>query len=147
MAERPGTTRAPARMLAFLQLIQFIRILFMPLHRLGSIRRDLEDCSSTDAGATWSNINAGLETLINAGAPITALAVDPANPEVVYAGTSGNGIFRSRDGGANWTPFNEGLTNLDVRVLVIRPGRRGGLYASTSGGLFAVSNGIAAFRR
>jgi photosystem II stability/assembly factor-like uncharacterized protein len=100
---------------------------------------------STDAGAHWSSIGDGLEALIHTGAPITALAMDPVNPDVVYAGTSGNGVFRSPDGGADWTPFNDGLTNLDVQVLVIPPERPDMLYASTSGGIFTISTGMTTF--
>jgi photosystem II stability/assembly factor-like uncharacterized protein len=94
---------------------------------------------SADAGASWLAVTSGLETLMNTGAPITALALDPANPDAIYAGTSGNGIFRSTDGGAHWSPFNRGLTNFDVRVLAIASGRPDLLYASTSGGIFALS--------
>jgi photosystem II stability/assembly factor-like uncharacterized protein len=91
---------------------------------------------SIDAGARWSAMNSGLETLMNTGAPITALALDPANPDVVYAGTSGNGVFRTTDGGDHWCVFNDGLTNLDVHVLALAPGTPDLLFASTSGGLF-----------
>ncbi|SPE29675.1 conserved hypothetical protein [Candidatus Sulfopaludibacter sp. SbA6] len=92
---------------------------------------------SSDAGANWVAIDDGLEVLIDTGAAITSLTIDPANPQVLYAGTSGNGIFRSADGGAHWSPFNRGLTNLDVHVLAAGPGNPGLLYASTSGGIFA----------
>jgi photosystem II stability/assembly factor-like uncharacterized protein len=33
---------------------------------------------------------------------IASLAADPANPQLLYAGTSGDGLYRSVDGGANW---------------------------------------------
>ncbi len=33
---------------------------------------------------------------------ITSLAADPANPQLLYAGTSGDGLYRSDDGGASW---------------------------------------------
>jgi hypothetical protein len=42
-------------------------------------------------------------------------------------------VFKSSDGGATWAPFNDGLTNLDVRVLAIA---RGTVYAGTPGGVF-----------
>ncbi len=93
---------------------------------------------STDGGASWSAINTGLETLLNTGAPITALAFHPGNSDIIYAATSGNGVFRSMDGGAHWSAFNQGLSNFDVRALASAPGRHRVLYASTSGGIFAV---------
>lgn len=33
---------------------------------------------------------------------LTALAADPSNQQVLYAGSSGDGLYRSDDGGANW---------------------------------------------
>lgn len=33
---------------------------------------------------------------------ITSLAADPSNPRILYAGTSGDGLYRSDDGGVNW---------------------------------------------
>jgi hypothetical protein len=33
---------------------------------------------------------------------VRCLASDPADPMVVFAGTNGNGIFRSDDGGLSW---------------------------------------------
>nr|AAP58622.1 hypothetical protein [uncultured Acidobacteriota bacterium] len=59
---------------------------------------------SSDAGATWTNV--GLRET-NA---ISALIVDPQNPDVVIAGAIGpfgagddRGIFKTTDGGRNWT--------------------------------------------
>jgi photosystem II stability/assembly factor-like uncharacterized protein len=94
---------------------------------------------STDGGATWFAINDGLDGVIDLGAQVTALVVDPARPQTFYAGTLGYGVFRSTDGGANWSPFNDGLTNLDIRLLALGPGRTSTLYAGTGSGVFAVS--------
>jgi photosystem II stability/assembly factor-like uncharacterized protein len=62
---------------------------------------------TTDAGATWQPISGGL-----ADASIGAIAIAPSNPDVIYAGSgqpeprydiqSGNGLYRSIDGGAHW---------------------------------------------
>ncbi|RMF83258.1 MAG: hypothetical protein D6744_04980, partial [Planctomycetota bacterium] len=60
---------------------------------------------TTDGGATWKALTDELSNL-NHG----AVALDPQNPDTVYAGTgeyttqsSGDGLFRSTDGGATWT--------------------------------------------
>ena len=34
---------------------------------------------------------------------INALAIDPQTPTTLYAGTSGHGVFKSTDGGGNWS--------------------------------------------
>jgi len=48
---------------------------------------------STDRGATW--------TVVMSGAGIRALAVDPLDPNVVYAGGD-EGLYKSVDGGFSW---------------------------------------------
>ncbi len=62
---------------------------------------------STDAGATWSKLRAGLPT---AEMGRIGLAVSPANPNVVYAtieaAENQSGIFRSTDKGATWEKMN-----------------------------------------
>ncbi|MFQ5495531.1 MAG: WD40/YVTN/BNR-like repeat-containing protein, partial [Phycisphaerae bacterium] len=62
---------------------------------------------TTDGGLLWQPLTDGLSNL-NHG----CVAVDPSNPQVVYAGTgeytlqtSGDGLFRSTDGGATWEQF------------------------------------------
>lgn len=60
---------------------------------------------TTDGGAHWTPLTDRLSSL-NSG----AVAIDPSDPETVYYGTgewstgaTGDGLFRSTDGGANWT--------------------------------------------
>jgi photosystem II stability/assembly factor-like uncharacterized protein len=91
---------------------------------------------STDSGASWSRAGNGLAVLVDTGARMTALVIDPANSNTLYAAASGAGVFKSSDGGANWSRLNDGLANLDVRTLIGAPGARHTLYAGTSGGVF-----------
>ncbi len=64
------------------------------------------------------------------GRPV-AMAVDPANPATVYAGSWGAGMFKSLDGGVTWLPTNQGLGNLFINSLVIDPTQPQVLYAGT----------------
>ena len=59
-----------------------------------------------------------------------ALAIDPATPATLYAGTYG-GVFKSTDGGGNWHAVNTGLTDTPVRALAIDPATPATLYAGT----------------
>jgi photosystem II stability/assembly factor-like uncharacterized protein len=80
-----------------------------------------------------------------------ALAVDPVNPQVVYAGTQ-SGIYKSTDGGATWRVKLRGLPadGVFVRTLAIGGGviyagtHDDGIFKSTDGGetWVSVSNGI-----
>jgi uncharacterized repeat protein (TIGR01451 family) len=59
---------------------------------------------STNAGASWSVANTGIETL-----GITALAVDPSDAQTVYA-SGGSKLWRSTNGGAAWTELTSWQT-------------------------------------
>jgi photosystem II stability/assembly factor-like uncharacterized protein len=77
-----------------------------------------------------------------AGAIIRELAIDPANPATLYAGTYGGGVFKSSNSGGTWSTVNTGLTTLYVLALAIDPSAPATLYAGThSGGLFKSTNG------
>jgi len=83
-------------------------------------------------GIEWTGLT-GLPTT-----SITAVALDrSADPTTVYAGTEGDGVFISRDGGITWTSFNEGLGSLSIRVLTIGEAPSPLLFTGTKyGGLW-----------
>jgi hypothetical protein len=59
---------------------------------------------------------------------------------IVYAASYGLGVYWSTNGGANWSPLNAGLTNLNVQVLLIDPRNPNTLYAGTfDGGVFEMT--------
>ncbi|WP_068607054.1 PA14 domain-containing protein [Paenibacillus swuensis] len=61
---------------------------------------------STNKGSSWSKTNvSGISGDANGNGRTTGerLAVDPANGNVVYYGTPGSGLYKTRDGGANWS--------------------------------------------
>ena len=60
---------------------------------------------------------------------VRCLAADPLDPEVFYAGTQGNGVLRSEDRGASWSPA--GLNGQIVKSLAPSPHTPGVVYAGT----------------
>lgn len=50
---------------------------------------------------------------------------------VILAGSYGNGLFRSEDGGRSWSPANDGLTAPAFRTIAPDPWRPGALLAGT----------------
>jgi photosystem II stability/assembly factor-like uncharacterized protein len=77
---------------------------------------------STDGGASWQEANFGLPgfTLPDpARNGYYALAVNPANPQNLYLGIYGYGVYRSEDGAATWLPANTGLGNRYVYSLLV----------------------------
>ena len=79
------------------------------------------------APGTGAQINIGLTDT-----RVYALAIDPATPATLYAGTGG-GVFKSTNGGGEWRAFNTGLTNISVYALAIDPETPTILYAGTLG--------------
>ena len=60
---------------------------------------------------------------------VRCLAKDQHNPDTVYAGTQGNGVWRSDDRGRTWKPV--GLEGIVVKSIACSPTRRDTLYAGT----------------
>jgi photosystem II stability/assembly factor-like uncharacterized protein len=59
---------------------------------------------SSNGGQSWGPINTGLAINPDTRQPyyVKAMAVDPTNPDIVFAAT-GNGLYHSTDGGATWS--------------------------------------------
>ena len=97
---------------------------------------------STDCGETWSEKNSGLE---NSNKAINVIVVHPKDPNIVYAGTLFDGIYKTTNGGDNWFRISDGLGFTDVRSMAIDPedpeiiyagsGDGKGIAKSTNGGL------------
>jgi photosystem II stability/assembly factor-like uncharacterized protein len=107
---------------------------------------------STDAGKTWTHL--GLEK----GEQIPALAVDPRDPNRVFAAVLGHpygpsedrGIYRSTDGGANWQKIFYKDENTGASDITMDPSNPDVLYAGLwearegpweDGNMLAGSNG------
>jgi photosystem II stability/assembly factor-like uncharacterized protein len=98
---------------------------------------------STDGGATWNVV--GL-----ANKDVSLLAIDPFQPNVLYAvgtGPDSLSLFKSTDSGASWSRINSGLgdvvnTRAAVNALIADPDHPEVLYLGTSGfGVFKSSDG------
>jgi photosystem II stability/assembly factor-like uncharacterized protein len=97
---------------------------------------------STDGGTTWREAS---DTHI-ADQNVTALAVDPGQDEVVYAGTKNAGIFKSLNGGSTWELMSDGLRVLDIRALAIDPRSPQTLYVGAeNGGIHKSADGSASW--
>jgi photosystem II stability/assembly factor-like uncharacterized protein len=70
---------------------------------------------SQDSGLTWHDSNQGLASRF-----INQLETSVSNPGYLYAGTSDQGVFLSRDNGQNWQAINMELANGSVTSLVAK---------------------------
>jgi hypothetical protein len=69
------------------------------------------------------------------GGPATAIAVDPGDDTVAYAGTKA-GVFKSTDTATTWQPSRVGMGFVEVRDLVVDPVSTSVVYAGTSEGVY-----------
>ncbi|MGZ4392538.1 MAG: WD40/YVTN/BNR-like repeat-containing protein, partial [Gaiellaceae bacterium] len=84
---------------------------------------------SADAGKTWQTTGGGSSLPPSCCADSEdALAVDPENPQTLYAAV-GATILATTDGGASWQPIANGLPANDVTSLAVDPRRSGTVYA------------------
>jgi hypothetical protein len=84
---------------------------------------------STDGGATFDQASTDLPNLT-----VNALASDPEDPGVIWAGTT-DGVFKSLDLGATWIEDSFGLYNRWVLSLLVHEPTRRILIGSYGGGL------------
>lgn len=100
---------------------------------------------STDGGVTWNQLLATANN--NDFQNVNRLLVDPANPNIVLACTSNDpnfslfnsGIFKSTNGGVNWTRVYSG--SRWIQQLVASPDDFNVLYAAvTNAGVFKSTN-------
>lgn len=73
---------------------------------------------STDRGATWIAIDTAAN--FPRGVPVNVVAGDPGDGKTLYAGTH-LGLYKSSDGGKNWTRFGSGLPLVSVTDVYVSP--------------------------
>lgn len=67
---------------------------------------------------------------------MVCLALDPSNPQTLYAGTEDE-VCKSSDGGGSWVASSSGFPNSGVVCLAFDPS--GTLYAVTANGVFRMA--------
>jgi hypothetical protein len=109
---------------------------------------------TVQGGAAWLPLGAQLSNLA-----VNALALDTSNPHILYAGTGegflnvgavrGAGIFKSLDGGAQWTRLlATGTADFHyVNDLVVSPANGQRVYAATGTGVWRSLDGGASWAR
>ena len=60
-----------------------------------------------------------------------SIAVHPTNPNIVYVGAAQGGLYRSTDGGTNWTPLMDGALSLAIGAIAIAPSQPDTIYVGT----------------
>ena len=90
-----------------------------------------------DHGTTWTKFPGF------SARRVTTLAIDPKSPATIYAGTMGDAVYKSPDGGQRWLPHNVGLKEhiSYVTEFVIDPIDTQTIYAASTVGVYRTRNG------
>ncbi len=101
--------------------------------------RTLLSLSSTQ----WTSIGpTGIDTS-TAGVPViygqgglttgrvTAVAADPTNPGTIYVGSPGGGVWKTTDGGVDWSTTTDSQANLVIGSIAVAPNLPTTIYAGT----------------
>lgn len=102
---------------------------------------------TTDGARTWTVANTGMleprHAISSRALGVTALAVDAHRPDTVYVGTL-DGLYKTRDGGRQWTRIGRDLASQSNNTIVVVPGDRAelcvvgspaGVFTSHDGGM------------
>jgi hypothetical protein len=88
----------------------------------------LAQARAMSVGGAWFNLEVdtvydGFANPLNSrkSGRINCLAFHPTNTSIIYAGSSSGGLFRSSDGGLNWTNLTSGIPSMGISAIVIDP--------------------------
>lgn len=93
-----------------------------------------------DGGQVWTNLSQGMSH-----SRVIAMAIDPAYPATVYAGTKGDAVYKSHDGGQRWASMRSGLDDATISSVVNQflfdPADAQHIFIATTMGVFETKNG------
>ena len=105
---------------------------------------------SMDAGTTWDRMTPENPDVLENHASMknfVSVAIDPQNPNVVYAGTR-HLPWKTSDGGKTWHNLKEGiLDDSDVFSIIVDPKVPSRVYVSACSGIYKSDNGADLFHR
>lgn len=104
-------------------------------------------------GALLKSVNSGVSF-----APTTlpsslarSIAIQPGNDQILFAGTTDQGVLKSADGGGTWTALNNGIPvqyggQISVLQIWIDPSNVSVIFAQTPSGLLRSGDGAASWQ-
>lgn len=116
----------------YLSICIIIFFLSVPFLFIGQIT------STHGSSSDWADISQVLK-----GGYATTLLIAPDEPNSLYVGITGKGIYKTSDNGQSWMLFNKGLdseNSKQIRVLKFDPTNQNIMYLGTKAGLTTKDN-------
>jgi uncharacterized repeat protein (TIGR01451 family) len=134
-------TKATKRGLRFLSVLNLISILALSISPFVIPQKALAAAADN---YRWVEHNTGIS-----GSDIAGIAIDPDTPTTIYALTGSKGVYKSTDGGSNWTAKNTGFpSNMAVgwahllgNLLTMDPNNSSVLYTNIGGKVYKSTDG------
>lgn len=91
-------------------------------------------------GDAWTNIGlVGNAPAVYSAGCISAIAINPSNANIMYAGATSGGVWKSTNAGSTWTPLTDNvIPNLTVSSIAIDPSDPNTLYVGTGNGYASI---------
>ncbi len=99
--------------------------------RPGGGFRSLPKFAAARALGTWEPLGPG-----NIGGRTRTLVIHAVDSQIMYTGGVSGGVWKTTDGGRNWLPVSDRLTNIAVNSMAVHPDDPDVLYIGTGEGYF-----------
>ena len=101
----------------------------IPVGARGQAFDKLQEMSARGSFPSWFSLGP-----TNVAGRCLAIAVDPTNSNIVYAGFASGGIWKTTDGGVSWTPLGDNLPSMSVSALALDESNPSTIYMGTGEG-------------
>ena len=103
----------------------------VPPNALMTAKAQIDALAGADATgglstASWTALGPG-----NIGGRVRAIAIHPTTTSTLFCGSVGGGIWKSTNGGANWSVVQDFMGSLSISSIVFQPGNPAIMYAGT----------------
>ncbi len=119
-------------------LSSFYHTASQPVSLVGQNVGGIFRATRPDENSNWAIELLGLD--LDLGAPISDIAVDPDNSDIVWitlgSFVEGMKVFRSEDGGATWTNESGCLPNIPFSSIICQGGGSNQVYAGSDFGMY-----------
>lgn len=86
--------------------------------------------------AVWTSVGP-----FNVGGRIRAIVFKPGDPNTIYIGSASGGIWKTTNGGANWTPLDDFMPTLAIGCMIMHPTNSNVIFAGTGEGFWESPDG------